>query len=277
MNREAELERKIAELEERIAAEQRKNQQLETQLEAEREAALDQRFTLVENSLRLLELKESLEAEQEKSAKLLRNLLPERVIADLQENGTSKPERFEHVTVLFSDIVGFTNRSATLDPEEVIAELSDIFSQFDRIFTSHGCERIKTIGDAYLCVSGLPTPTEHHCENILAGACEALHYLEERNLVKFHRWRMRFGVHTGRVVGGIVGTEKYIYDIFGDTVNTAARMEQLSEPMRINVSQAVRDAAPETFRFVKRPALEVKGKGVMKMYFLDTHSPNLER
>ena len=88
---------------------------------------------------------------------------------------------------------------------------------------------------------------------------------------------MRFGVHTGRVVGGIVGTEKYIYDIFGDTVNTAARMEQLSEPMRINVSQAVRDAAPETFRFVKRPALEVKGKGVMKMYFLDTHSPNLER
>ena len=246
MNREAELERKIAELEERIAAEQRKNQQLETQLEAEREAALDQRFTLVENSLRLLELKESLEAEQEKSAKLLRNLLPERVIADLQENGTSKPERFEHVTVLFSDIVGFTNRSATLDPEEVIAELSDIFSQFD-------------------------------CENILAGACEALHYLEERNLVKFHRWRMRFGVHTGRVVGGIVGTEKYIYDIFGDTVNTAARMEQLSEPMRINVSQAVRDAAPETFRFVERPALEVKGKGVMKMYFLDTHSPNLER
>ncbi len=268
---------KIAELETRLAAEQARNAELEAQLKSEREAALDQRFSMVENSLRLLELKESLEAEKEKSAKLLRNLLPERVIADLQENGASKPERFEHVTVLFSDIVGFTDRCAALDPEEVLAELTDIFTEFDRIFTRHNCERIKTIGDAYLCVSGLPTPTDQHCANILAGAGEALHYLENRNLVKSHVWRMRFGVHTGRVVGGIVGTEKYIYDIFGDTVNTAARMEQLSEPMRINVSQAVRDTAPETFRFLERPAQEVKGKGMMKMYFLDVHSPCPER
>ena len=277
MNPEAELERRIAELETNLAAERARSAELETQLKSEREAALDQRFAMVENSLRLLELKESLEAEKEKSAKLLRNLLPERVIADLQENGVSKPERFEHVTVLFSDIVGFTDRSAALDPEEVLAELSDIFTEFDRIFTTCNCERIKTIGDAYLCVSGLPTPTEHHCANILAGACEALRYLENRNIVKSHAWRMRFGVHTGRVVGGIVGTEKYIYDIFGDTVNTAARMEQLSEPMKINVSQAVRDAAPENFRFLERPALEVKGKGRMKMYFLDVHSPCPER
>ena len=268
---------KIAELETRLAAEQARNAELEAQLKSEREAALDQRFSMVENSLRLLELKESLEAEKEKSAKLLRNLLPERVIADLQENGASKPERFEHVTVLFSDIVGFTDRCAALDPEEVLAELTDIFTEFDRIFTRHNCERIKTIGDAYLCVSGLPTPTDQHCANILAGAGEALHYLENRNLVKSHVWRMRFGVHTGRVVGGIVGTEKYIYDIFGDTVNTAARMEQLSEPMRINVSQAVRDTAPETFRFLERPAQDVKGKGMMKMYFLDVHSPCPER
>lgn len=268
---------KIAELETRLAAEQARNAELEAQLKSEREAALDQRFSMVENSLRLLELKESLEAEKEKSAKLLRNLLPERVIVDLQENGASKPERFEHVTVLFSDIVGFTDRCAALDPEEVLAELTDIFTEFDRIFTRHNCERIKTIGDAYLCVSGLPTPTDQHCANILAGAGEALHYLENRNLVKSHVWQMRFGVHTGRVVGGIVGTEKYIYDIFGDTVNTAARMEQLSEPMRINVSQAVRDTAPETFRFLERPAQEVKGKGMMKMYFLDVHSPCPER
>lgn len=277
MNREAELEQKISELEGRLAAEQTRNAELETQLKAEREAAIDQRFAMAENSLRLLELKESLEAEKEKSARLLRNLLPERVIADLQENGSSKPERFEHVTVLFSDIVGFTDRCARLEPEEVLTELSDIFTEFDRIFTRHGCERIKTIGDAYLCVSGLPAPTEYHCENILAGACEAIRYLEDRNLIKLHEWRMRFGVHTGRVVGGIVGTEKYIYDIFGDTVNTAARMEQLSEPMRINVSQAAREAAPAGFRFFERPALEVKGKGPMKMYFLDTHSPCPER
>ena len=277
MSREAELERKIEELETSLAEERTRNAELEKLLKSEREAALDQRFAMVENSLRLLELKESLEAEQEKSAKLLRNLLPERVIVDLQENGASKPERFEHVTVLFSDIVGFTNRCAALDPEEVLAELSDIFTQFDRIFTRHGCERIKTIGDAYLCVSGLPTPAEDHCANILTGACEALDYLETRNRARAHEWRMRFGIHTGCVVGGIVGTEKYIYDIFGDTVNTAARMEQLSEPMRINVSQAVRDAAPGNFRFLERPAIEVKGKGQMKMYFLDTHRPFPER
>lgn len=273
MSREAELERKIAELEARLATERARYMELRRTLDAEREAALDQRFAMAENNLRLLALKESLEAEKEKSAKLLRNLLPERVIAELQANGSSRPERFEHVTVLFSDIVGFTDRSAELDPEEVIAELSDIFTEFDRIFSLHGCERIKTVGDAYLCVSGLPAPTENHCANILTGACAAVRYLETRNRIRTFPWQMRFGVHTGRVVGGIVGREKYIYDIFGDTVNTAARMEQLSEPMRINVSQEVRDAAPEGCRFIERPPCEVKGKGRMRMYFLDDHSP----
>ncbi|MDR0933395.1 MAG: adenylate/guanylate cyclase domain-containing protein [Victivallales bacterium] len=255
MNQKADFEQKIAEL--------------EAQLAAEREAALDQRFAMAENSLRLLELTESLEAEKEKSAKLLRNLLPERVIIELQESGYSRPECFENVTVLFSDIVGFTDRCARLEPEEVIAELSDIFTEFDQIFTSHNCVRIKTIGDAYLGVSGLPTPTEQHCDNILLGACEAVRYLEKRNLNHPFSWQMRFGVHTGNVVGGIVGKERYIYDIFGDTVNTAARMEQLSQPMKINVSQEVKEAASKNFSFIERPSHEVKGKGQMQMYFLE--------
>ena len=167
MKREEELLQKIARLEQQLSEERERNAALERTLAAEREAALDQRFAIVENNLKLLELKESLESEQEKSAKLLRNILPERVIGELQTVGSSKPELFEHVTVLFSDIVDFTGGSARLAPEEVLFELSDIFTGFDHIFANHGCERIKTIGDAYLCVSGLPEAAPGHCGNIL--------------------------------------------------------------------------------------------------------------
>lgn len=241
---------------------------LEEELAAEKDRAFNQSIDMAEKSVALLELKESLEQERERSEQLLRNILPERVIRVLQREGASKPELFDNVTVFFSDIVGFTRMSAELTPEAVIAELSDIFTQFDHIFTSHGCERIKTIGDAYLAVCGLPEPRPEHCANILRSALEARAYLERRNQDSPHQWRMRFGIHSGSVVGGIVGTEKYLYDIFGDTVNTAARMEQLSEPMRINVSETVRNLAPaDCVSLPARP--EVKGKGEMKMFFLD--------
>ena len=228
--------------------------ELEKALSDEREREYDRRMEMAENSLRLLELKESLESEKERSAKLLRNILPERVIADLQSRGRSDPETFEHVTVFFSDIVGFTRQSSQMKPAEVIAELSSIFTEFDRIFSSHHCERIKTVGDAYLSVSGLPVPDPDHCTNILAAAQEAI---------------LQAGLSGSDRVGGIVGVERYLYDIFGDTVNTAARMEQLSEPMRINVSEEVCRLASGKFRFEARPEQEVKGKGAMRMYFLE--------
>ncbi len=243
--------------------------ELEKALADQREQEYDRRMEMAESSLRLLELKESLEAEKERSAKLLRNILPERVIADLQSRGRSDPEIFDHVTVFFSDIVGFTRQSSQMEPAAVIAELSSIFTEFDRIFSARHCERIKTIGDAYLSVSGLPVPDPDHCLNILSAACEALAFLRKRNETSAIRWQMRFGVSTGPVVGGIVGIERYLYDIFGDTVNTAARMEQLSEPMRINVSEEVCRLAAGKFRFSERPSREVKGKGEMRMFFLE--------
>ncbi len=270
MTREEELSGRIRELEEALALEKEKRRELREILCKERKAVVEQRYTMVENSLKLLELKESLEEEQAKSARLLRNILPERVIAELRAEGRSKPERFENVTVFFSDIVDFTRLSALMEPEEVIAELSDLFSAFDKIFTANSCERIKTIGDAYMSVSGMPVPTPDHCGNILKSALEAMRYLAERNNSVGHPvWRMRFGIHSGPVVGGIVGTEKYIYDVFGDTVNTAARMEQLSAPMRINVSETARKFAPPDYLFTQRPTSEVKGKGRMKMFFLE--------
>ncbi|MFA7230595.1 MAG: adenylate/guanylate cyclase domain-containing protein [Victivallaceae bacterium] len=230
----------------------------------------EQKLKMAEANLRLLELKEQIEYEKERSEKLLRNLLPAKVANDLKNTGTSVPESFDNVSVFFSDIVDFTQITSTIEPHEVIRELSDIFTEFDKIFNRNHCERIKTIGDAYLSVSGMPAPDANHWKNILNAALEAMDYLRSRNCGDRMKWHMRMGIHSGRVVGGIVGIEKYIYDVFGDTINTAARMEKHSQPMHINVSEETFNLAKDFFNFTERQPVEVKGKGMTKMYFLDS-------
>ena len=206
--------------------------------------------------------------EKEKTEELLLNTLPLKVVNELKENGISAPESFENVTVYFSDIVGFTDISSKLEPSVLISELSEMFTVFDDIMTKYSCERIKTIGDAYLAVSGMPLKNEDHAENMIRAAEEIKNYLEERNKTTEVKWRIRIGIHSGKVVGGIVGVRKYIYDVFGDTINTASRMESNSEAMRINVSEATYTILKDKFKFIERDAIEVKGKGSMKMYFL---------
>ena len=228
-----------------------------------------QKLEMAEANLQLLELKEQVEQEKERSDRLLLNVLPERVAYDFKEKGSSIPECFDNVTVFFSDIVNFTKLTSTIDPADVICELSDIFTGFDRIFKRNHCERIKTIGDAYLSVSGMPEPDEKHACNVLKAAFECMEFLEKRNQNHKMKWQMRMGVHSGRVVGGIVGIEKYIYDVFGDTINTAARMEHYSEPNKINVSSETYTLAREHFIFKERGSVEVKGKGLITMYFLE--------
>lgn len=232
-----------------------------------------QKLEMAEANLQLLELKEQVEQEKERSDRLLLNVLPERVANDLKEKGSSIPECFDNVTVFFSDIVNFTKLTSTIDPADVICELSDIFTGFDRIFKRNHCERIKTIGDAYLSVSGMPEPDEKHACNVLKAAFECMEFLEKRNQNHKMQWQMRMGVHSGRVVGGIVGIEKYIYDVFGDTINTAARMEHYSEPNKINVSSETYTLAREHFIFKERGSVEVKGKGLITMYFLEGLNP----
>ena len=212
---------------------------------------------------------EELEKEKEKTEELLLNTLPLKVVNELKENGKSEPESFDDVTIYFSDIVGFTNISSSFEPKALIAELNAMFTVFDDIMTKHHCERIKTIGDAYLAVSGMPIKNKKHAENMLQAAIEIKKYLDDRNQTSEVTWRIRIGIHTGKVVGGIVGVRKYIYDVFGDAINTASRMESNSEPMRINVSTATYEILKEKFRFIERKPLQVKGKGEMKMYFLD--------
>ncbi len=232
-------------------------------------------FGFIINSFYQLKKKNKLIArEKDKNEQLLLNTLPLKVVNELKESGKSDPQRFDDVTVCFADIVGFTDISSKLDPKLLIDELNDIYTTFDEIVADNGCERIKTIGDAYLAVCGMPQQNENHAELMLKSAIEILDYIDRRNISTDHQWKMRIGLHSGAVVGGIVGVKKYIYDVFGDTINTASRMETYSAPMKVNISEKtyllVKDSEfvrSEGIIFEKRDPIQVKGKGLMNMYF----------
>lgn len=222
----------------------------------------------VSTHLSLRQALRNVEIEREKSEKLLLNILPERVADELKNSGESKPQHFDKVTLFFSDFVGFTQMSAEVEPEELIHQLNELFTRFDEIMEKNNCERIKTIGDAYLAVCGIPEEDSDHALNILNAAIEIRDYLEQYRKDTGRQWEVRIGLHSGSAVGAIVGTKKYIYDIFGDSVNTASRMESNSEPGRINVSETTWELVQDRFDFEKREPVMVKGKGLMNMYFL---------
>jgi len=136
----------------------------------------------------------------------------------------------------------------------------------------HKCERIKTIGDAYLAVCGMPEKRKDHAKNMINAAIDIREFLKKRNAKSNIEWKIRIGIHSGRVVGGIVGVRKYIYDVFGDTINTTSRMESSSEPMKINISETTYNLVKNDFSFIERDAMDIKGLGLTKMYFLDQAS-----
>jgi len=209
----------------------------------------------------------AIKAANAKSDELLQNILPPRVIQDLREKGTTEPELFEQVSILFTDLVNFTEISSSLAPEYLIGELSDLFCGFDCIIEKYGCTRIKTIGDSYMAVCGLPEGDPYHARKIVQAGLECIDYLAKRNEHSPIKWKMRVGAHSGSVVAGIVGARKYIYDVFGDTVNIASRMENSSNEMRLNVSEETYKRTKDDFMFETREPQRVKGKGYMTMYF----------
>ena len=216
----------------------------------------------------LEEQNKQLEEEQRKIESLLLNVLPVQVARELMVTGEYQPRSFAEATVCFVDIVAFTEAAATLEPEYIISELNDIFTGFDRIACENNCERIKTIGDAYLFACGVPEENSEHAYNVVQSAQEIIAFLHERNAKSKQEWLVRIGVDSGKVVGGIVGSEKYLYDIFGDTVNIAARMEKMSTPMRVNISEATHALLQDRFSVYKRKCREVKGKGKFCMFFV---------
>lgn len=208
-----------------------------------------------------------LRKEKERAEKLLLNIMPKTVYEEWKSFGITTPQRYE-ASVLMLDFVDFTEMAISQDPAELIKELNDIFTAFDRIVEEFSCERIKTIGDAYIAVSGLPEPTPEHAQNIARVALRFLRYLKRRNASHATQWRGRIGLATGPVVGSIVGIQKYVYDIFGPGVNLAARMESLSGPMEITLPAAMADTLKAEFSLEAGKALEVKGFGKVMTYKL---------
>lgn len=221
--------------------------------------------------------------EREKTEKLLHNILPREVALELKTTGQAEARQFDSVTVLFTDFKGFTAVAEQLSPEALLDELNNCFKAFDRMVTARGIEKIKTIGDAYMCAGGLPDPSSCTPADVVRAALEMQAFMIKRKEERARRgeafFEMRVGIHTGPVVAGIVGERKFAYDIWGDTVNTASRMESSGEVGRVNISERtyalVKDAAegaagtdPVRFRFVPRGKLHAKGKGDLEMYFV---------
>jgi adenylate cyclase len=210
-----------------------------------------------------------LQREKERVEKLLLNIMPRAVYEELKDFGSTTPQRFDAASILMLDFVGFTSMAISRDPASTISELNDIFTAFDRIVELFGCERMKTIGDAYMAVAGLPDPNPDHAVNLAKAAVRIRRYLERRNASHPEQWRCRIGIHTGPVIGSIVGVQKYVYDIFGPGVNLAARLEALAEPMQIVISQETLDLVQDEFTSTPLGEIEVKGFGLMPIYSLD--------
>jgi class 3 adenylate cyclase len=207
--------------------------------------------------------------EKEKSDRLLLNVLPEEVANELKEKGEAKAKLFDHVTVMFTDFVGFTTAAERLSPENLVLELHTCFKAFDEIVSKYGIEKIKTIGDSFLAVAGLPMAEPGHAENMVKAAIEIVDFIEKRRLIIDTAFNIRVGIHSGNVVAGIVGVKKFAYDIWGDTVNTAARMEQNSEGGKINISGDTYQLIKEKFDCTYRGKIPAKNKGEIDMYFLN--------
>jgi adenylate cyclase len=214
-----------------------------------------------------------LHIEKEKSEKLLLNILPVKVAEELKENNYAAPRSYDMVTVLFTDFKGFTSIAEKMSPEEIIRELNTIFSEFDRICKEYNLEKIKTIGDAYMCAGGIPEPNATNAIDAINAALEMQQYMkilaEKRQARGENYFELRLGINTGPIVAGVVGETKFAYDIWGDTVNLASRMESAGEVGMVNISDNTYELVKERFDCTYRGRISVKNKGEVNMYFVN--------
>jgi class 3 adenylate cyclase len=240
---------------------EQQNELLERQVGERTSEVLFQKEEIQQQNIALLE-------EKRKSDDLLLNILPAEVAEELKQKGSSVARHYDEVSVLFTDIVNFTHLAEQMDAQRLVQELNQCFSAFDAIVEKYGLQKIKTIGDAYMAVCGLPASDPQHAHNTVQAALEIRALMASKD-EQAQPFRIRIGINSGPVVAGIIGVKKFAYDIWGDTVNTAARMEQHSEPGRINISSATYALVKDAFACTPRGMVQAKNKGEVEMYFVE--------
>jgi ligand-binding sensor domain-containing protein/class 3 adenylate cyclase len=256
-DRTAEIQRQVKILDEQAREIEMNNTELQ-----------EKNFQIEMSNSQLQEKNQVIEEERSKSDRLLLNILPPQIAQRLMSGEKIIADKFESVTVMFADIVGFTNMSARIPPEHLVENLSMVFTTLDHLAEKYHLEKIKTIGDAYMAVGGLPDPMHDHAAQVIRMGLEAIRQIHDLTADTDEKISIRIGVHTGAVVAGVIGMRKFAYDLWGDTVNTASRMESSGEPSRIQCSEEVYLALKDRFEFEERGLIEVKGKGMMKTYFV---------
>lgn len=233
-----------------------------------RQTSKELEHRVIERTAQLQETNIQLSNEQEKSERLLLNILPQAIAEQLKEKPSHIADGFAEVTILFADIVGFTQLSERLSPTQVVNLLNEIFSAFDRLTEEYGLEKIKTIGDAYMVVGGIPMPRSDHAEAIAAMALDMRKEVARFNLNHSTAINIRIGINTGPVVAGVIGTKKFIYDLWGDAVNTASRMESHGLAGCIQITQSTYERLKDGYLIQERGRIPIKGKGEMTTYLL---------
>jgi len=251
-------------LKDQVAAVERLSGEKQTILENQKEAL---EIEVTARTREVLHQKQQIEQEKKKSDDLLLNILPAEVAEELKENGATRARYFDHVSVLFTDFVNFTHIAEQLTPEELVQELHECFRGFDEIIERNHMEKIKTIGDAYLAVSGMPSNDERHAYHAVKAGLEIIEFIQARQQKKA-AFEVRVGINSGSLVAGIVGVKKFAYDIWGDTVNMASRMESNSEAGRVNISESTHELVKNDFSFTYRGKIHAKNKGEVDMYFV---------
>lgn len=230
---------------------------------------------LNEQTRQLEKQRDLINQEKEKSERLLLNILPSEIADELKTKGKADVRQYKHVSVLFADIKGFTKAASLMDPSEVLKVLEIYFNAFDEIISQYPIEKIKTMGDAYMCAGGLPSPNKSNAIDLTLAALQMQQFMKEHNQellaedkADFPFWELRLGINTGPLIAGVIGRKKFIYDIWGDTVNVASRMESSGEVNKINVSGATYEYLKDFFECESRGKINAKGKGDIEMYFV---------